>query len=45
MGLRLLKNFPRVAAQLLVAHDGVNQSSRKPDDRLRSSMRAVKPLV
>lgn len=26
MGLRLLKNFPRVAAQLSVADDGVNQS-------------------
>gem|GEM_PF-5804580 len=27
MGLRLLKNFPRLAAQLSVADDGVNQSS------------------
>ncbi len=45
MGLRPLNNFPRVAAQLSLGDDGVNQSSRKPDDRLWNTMRAVKRMV
>jgi hypothetical protein len=45
MGLRPLKNFPRVAAQLSVGDDGVNQSSGFRDDRLWNSMTAVKRMV